>query len=432
MWSTLATRLRSYNECAHVFPARPQRAPASLVCLARGARANPLRAVHLVGGDLRPARGRSLSAGAVRRALEAPVAGPSLRELARGRKDACVAVEDGTRPSRLAEILPEMLQVLHDAGIPRERTRIVVGSGGHAPMDRPMLVRKLGRRVVDGYAVANHNPYEDLVDLGRSPRGIPIHLNRTFHEADLKIAAGSVLPHPYAGFGGGAKIVLPGLSGIETLEANHRPVVTGVHGGPERRGDEPGTGTDGGDRAPGGAGGGAERGHRRAPADRGRLLRPPRPRAPGGGGPGTAGLRHALSSGAGGRGRAQCLSQGRGAPAGGERLQRPALLAASARAPGRSGRRHRRLPTGARMARPARPRGAPVPDARRAHLARGTAGRVPLPEPERGRRACVLLGGLPVRARLERSGTSGEPPGGRAPRLVAFPCASLQLLEERP
>jgi nickel-dependent lactate racemase len=172
-----------------------------------------------------------VSAGAVRRALEAPVAGPSLRELARGRKDACVAVEDGTRPSRLAEILPELLQVLHDAGIPRERTRIVVGSGGHAPMDRPMLVRKLGRRVVDGYAVANHNPYEDLVDLGRSPRGIPIHLNRTFHEADLKIAAGSVLPHPYAGFGGGAKIVLPGLSGIETLEANHRPVVTGVHGG---------------------------------------------------------------------------------------------------------------------------------------------------------------------------------------------------------
>jgi nickel-dependent lactate racemase len=142
-----------------------------------------------------------------------------------------VAVEDGTRPSRLAEILPDVLQVLHEAGIPRDRTRIVVGSGGHAPMDRPMLLRKLGRRVVDGYAVANHHPYEDLVDLGVSPRGIPIRINRTFHQSDLKIAVGSVLPHPYAGFGGGAKIVLPGLSGIETLEANHRPVVTGVHGG---------------------------------------------------------------------------------------------------------------------------------------------------------------------------------------------------------
>jgi hypothetical protein len=42
---------------------------------------------------------------------------------------------------------------------------------------------------------------------------------------------GSVLPHPYAGFGGGAKIVLPGVSGIDTLEVNHRPVVTGARPG---------------------------------------------------------------------------------------------------------------------------------------------------------------------------------------------------------
>jgi nickel-dependent lactate racemase len=67
--------------------------------------------------------------------------------------------------------------------------------------------------------------------MGRSGRGIPISVNRTFAESDLKIAVGSVVPHPYAGFGGGAKIVLPGVSGIDTLEANHRPAVTGVHGG---------------------------------------------------------------------------------------------------------------------------------------------------------------------------------------------------------
>ena len=182
--------------------------------------------------EICPVRGAPVAdAGALRTALEQPIGSKPLAELALGRKDACVVVEDITRPARLAEILPTVLGTLHAAGIPRERTRILVGVGGHAPLDRPRLVRKLGAPVVNAYDVWIHHPYENLVDLGTSRRGIPIRINRLFHEADLKIAVGSVLPHPYAGFGGGAKIVLPGVSGIDTLEANHRPAVTGLRGG---------------------------------------------------------------------------------------------------------------------------------------------------------------------------------------------------------
>jgi nickel-dependent lactate racemase len=175
--------------------------------------------------------GRPAPRGAVVRALREPVAAAPLAELARGRRDACVVVEDITRPARLAEILPEVIAEIALGGIPPSRIRILVGVGGHAPLDRPHLVRKLGAAIVAGHDVWNHTPYENLVDLGTSARGIPVRVNRLFHEADLKIAVGSVVPHPYAGFGGGAKIVLPGVSGIETLEANHRPAVTGVHGG---------------------------------------------------------------------------------------------------------------------------------------------------------------------------------------------------------
>lgn len=181
--------------------------------------------------DVRPIRGgRPLEPEEQERALGDAIESPSLLELARGRRDAAVAVEDLTRPARLAEILPPVLGTLRRAGIPDRRIRILVGVGGHAPLDRPALSKKLGARIVRSYDVANHHPYEDLVDLGRSERGIPILVNRRFVEADLKIAVGSVVPHPYAGFGGGAKIVLPGLAGIDTLEANHRPAVTGVRG----------------------------------------------------------------------------------------------------------------------------------------------------------------------------------------------------------
>ena len=92
------------------------------------------------------------------------------------------------------------------------------------------MLKKLGAEVLRNHDVLNHHPYENLVHLGESKSGIPIWINRDFVESDLKIAVGSVVPHPYAGFGGGAKIVLPGVSGIETLEANHRPAVTGLSG----------------------------------------------------------------------------------------------------------------------------------------------------------------------------------------------------------
>jgi nickel-dependent lactate racemase len=175
--------------------------------------------------------GSPLSAEEIRDGLRTAVDSPPLREMARGRRDAVVAVEDITRPAPLAELLPPILEEIHAGGVPPERTRIIIGSGGHSPMDRDALVRKLGEPVLKRYDVANHHPYENLVDLGTSERGLPIHVNRQVAEADLVVAVGSVLPHPYAGFGGGAKIILPGVAGIETLEANHRPAVTGVTGG---------------------------------------------------------------------------------------------------------------------------------------------------------------------------------------------------------
>ncbi len=40
-------------------------------------------------------------------------------------------------------------------------------------------------------------------------------------EAELKIAVGCIVPHTLAGYSGGAKAVIPGIGGIETLHSNH-------------------------------------------------------------------------------------------------------------------------------------------------------------------------------------------------------------------
>ena len=163
-------------------------------------------------------------------ALANPVDAPPIEELARGKRTAAIAVEDITRPAKAGPVLEAVLDRLAAGGIPPGNVRVIVALGGHLPLRRDELLAKLGSRVMDECDVWNHHPYEDLVDLGVSRGGIPIHVNRLFHEADVKLAVGSVVPHPYAGFGGGGKIVLPGVAGIETLEMNHRPAVTGLSG----------------------------------------------------------------------------------------------------------------------------------------------------------------------------------------------------------
>ena len=163
-------------------------------------------------------------------ALDAPIGAPQLAELARGARTAAIAVEDITRPAIVTPALDAIVDRLEAAGIAPERVRVLVAVGGHAPLALDALRRKLGERVLARCDVSNHHPYENLVDLGTSKGGLPVRINRLFAEADVKLAVGSVVPHPYAGFGGGGKIVLPGLAGIETLEMNHRPAVTGLSG----------------------------------------------------------------------------------------------------------------------------------------------------------------------------------------------------------
>lgn len=173
--------------------------------------------------------GWPLSAAAVAEAVCAPIASPPLHALAAGARMVAIAVDDITRPTPIGAVLPAVLSELES--LAPENIKILVALGAHRPMVRLELERKLGAVILDELDVEQHHPYENLVDLGVSSRGTPIRLNRSFLEADLKIAIGAVIPHPYMGFSGGAKLVVPGLAGIETLQANHQPAVTGVSGG---------------------------------------------------------------------------------------------------------------------------------------------------------------------------------------------------------
>lgn len=167
---------------------------------------------------------------ALKDAVNAPIGTKPLRDLAAGARTAVIAVEDITRPTPLSAVLSLMLAEIETA-VDADNIKILIALGAHRPMVRSEIEQKIGAAVLDRFDVEQHHPYENLTHFGQSSRGTPIWLNQTFCRADLKVGLGSVMPHPYMGFGGGAKLVVPGLAGIDTLQANHQPAVTGISGG---------------------------------------------------------------------------------------------------------------------------------------------------------------------------------------------------------
>jgi len=160
-----------------------------------------------------------------------PIGTPKLSELAKGKESVAIVTDDMTRTTPVYKIMPYILEELKIAGINKDKIIILLGIGAHRPMNRNDCILKLGKDIVNTMRIENHHPYENLTYLGESGIGTPIDVNTTYYKADLRIAVGGVIPHPLAGFGGGAKIVLPGVCGIRTLEGNHRAGMEGKGAG---------------------------------------------------------------------------------------------------------------------------------------------------------------------------------------------------------
>ncbi|MEZ6087782.1 MAG: nickel-dependent lactate racemase [Pirellulaceae bacterium] len=162
---------------------------------------------------------------AIEQAFNHPVDTDPLRELARGRSSACIAICDITRPVPNHLFLRPMIETLMGAGIPADAICVLVATGLHRPNLDDELAELVGDpwvlRTVD---VVNHFARDDdqHVCLGTtSTRQTPVRLDRRFVEADLRIATGLVEPHFMAGYSGGRKVIAPGLAHAETITTFH-------------------------------------------------------------------------------------------------------------------------------------------------------------------------------------------------------------------
>ncbi len=155
------------------------------------------------------------------RSLRNPIKSKALRRLAEGKREVAIVFDDITRPTRVKEIAVQVLKELKAAGVKDDHIRFIAALGAHRAMNRAEFAKKLGDEIVERYPVYNHNPFHGYESLGQTSYGTPIEVNGEFASCDLKIGIGCIVPHPMAGFGGGAKIILPGIASINAINHNH-------------------------------------------------------------------------------------------------------------------------------------------------------------------------------------------------------------------
>jgi nickel-dependent lactate racemase len=157
----------------------------------------------------------------IRASFAVPIGTACLRDMAVGKRSPCIVIDDLSRPTPSARLLPVILEELAAAGIPSEDVLILAGTANHRPMTSEDLRKKLGDEVMATCKITNHFSWANCVDVGVTSRGTPVEINAEFMDCDLRILLGSIIPHAATGFSGGSKLLMPGIASIQSAKGFH-------------------------------------------------------------------------------------------------------------------------------------------------------------------------------------------------------------------
>jgi nickel-dependent lactate racemase len=159
----------------------------------------------------------------LQRALTNPIGSGPLSEIVSPGEKVIIISDDNTRITPTKKILPILLDALNEAGIPDQDIQIIISSGTHRAMTEAELDEKYGQPVMSRVTILPHR-YKDpnsLKHYGVTKRGTDIWVNKHVTESDFRIAVGNIIPHHPTGWSAGAKAVLPGVAGEETVAQMH-------------------------------------------------------------------------------------------------------------------------------------------------------------------------------------------------------------------
>ena len=157
----------------------------------------------------------------IRRALLNPIGSKRLGDIVSKKSSIVILADDRTRVTPQKVIIPIILEELQRAGVSNEQIKLVIAYGTHRKMTDKEINERFGKEVTEQIAIKHHDCHGNLVNRGITRKGTRIVINKEVLDADIRIAVGGVLPHHPVGWSGGAKMLLPGVAGTETVHAMH-------------------------------------------------------------------------------------------------------------------------------------------------------------------------------------------------------------------
>ncbi|WP_195276823.1 nickel-dependent lactate racemase [Anaerotruncus rubiinfantis] len=161
---------------------------------------------------------------AVDSALQCPVGSPRLRELVKPGMRIVIITSDITRPLPSGQLIPAVLEELYAAGVDAADITIVFALGSHRRQTEAEMRRLVGDEVYQTVRCMDSDT-TDFVRLGSTRLGTPVDITRVVAEADFRIGLGNIEFHYFAGYSGGAKAIMPGVSTRAAIQANHSRMV---------------------------------------------------------------------------------------------------------------------------------------------------------------------------------------------------------------
>jgi nickel-dependent lactate racemase len=162
----------------------------------------------------------------IEQALNNPIGTQRLSEIAKPGNKVVIVVDDATRATPSYLMIIPLLDELNKAGVKDEDVTVIFGCGSHRPVTTVEIEKLLGKEALERIKTLNHDSMaEDQIFLGETKQGTKVRVNKVFAQADVKVLAGDINMHYYAGYGGGRKGVLPAVSSAETIQQNHALLV---------------------------------------------------------------------------------------------------------------------------------------------------------------------------------------------------------------
>ncbi|MBR3842578.1 MAG: nickel-dependent lactate racemase [Christensenellaceae bacterium] len=160
----------------------------------------------------------------VERALANPIGSKKLSEIVKPGEKIAIITSDITRPMPSKIVMPYVIAEIEKAGCDLKDITVVFALGSHRSHTDEEKRYLVGDEVFEKVNCVDSDGTK-CIHLGTTKAGTPVDVFEPVAKADRLICMGNIEFHYFAGYSGGAKAIMPGVSTHDAIQKNHSMMV---------------------------------------------------------------------------------------------------------------------------------------------------------------------------------------------------------------